>query len=80
MHDPFAVAAALEPSLVSTVATTVDVETNGGLTTGETVADFRGAWGREPNAAVALDGRAERFLERLVTRIAGLVGRHGSQS
>lgn len=80
VHDPFAVAAALDPSLVSTVETTVDVETSGELTTGETVADFRGAWGREPNAAVALDGRAELFLERLVTRIAGLVGRHRSES
>ena len=80
VHDPFAVAAALDPSLVSTVETTVDVETSGELTTGETVADFRGAWGRGPNAAVALDGRADLFLERFVTRIARLVGRHGSES
>ena len=80
VHDPFAVAAALDPSLVSTVDATVDVETSGELTTGETVADFRRAWGREPNAAVALDGRADLFLERLVIRIAGLVGRHGSGS
>ncbi len=80
VHDPFAVAAALDPSLVSAVDTTVDVETSGELTTGETVADFRRAWGREPNAAVALDGRADLFLERLVTRIAGLASRHGSGS
>ena len=80
VHDPFAVAAALDPSLVSTVGTTVDVETSGELTTGETVADFRRAWGREPNAAVALDSRAGLFLERLVTRIAGLASRHGSGS
>lgn len=72
VHDPFAVAAALDPSLVSTVDTTVDVETAGVLTTGETVADFRNSWGREPNAAVALDGRADVFLERLVVRIGGL--------
>ncbi|MXY77232.1 MAG: nucleoside hydrolase [Acidimicrobiia bacterium] len=80
VHDPFAVAAALDPCLVSTADTTVDVETSGELTTGETVADFRRAWGREPNAAVALDGRADLFLERLVTRIAGLVSRHGGGS
>ena len=73
VHDPFAVAAALDPSLVSTVETTVDIETGGELTAGETVGDFRGAWGREPNAAIALDGRADLFMERLAIRIAGLV-------
>ena len=75
VHDPFAVAAALDPSLVSTVETTVDIETGGELTAGETVGDFRGAWGREPNAAIALDGRADLFMERLAVRIAGLVAR-----
>lgn len=75
VHDPFAVAAALDPSLVSTVETTVDIEAGGELTTGETVGDFRGAWGREPNAAIALDGRADLFMERLSVRIADLVAR-----
>ena len=78
VHDPFAVAAALDPSLVTAVETVVDVETTGELTTGETVADFRNSWGREPNAAVALDGRADLFMERLVVRIGGLAG--GRQS
>lgn len=77
VHDPFAVAAALDPSLVTTVATTVDVETKGDLTTGETVADFRDSWGRLPNAEVALDGQADLFLERLVTRIACLARSRG---
>ena len=39
VHDPFAVAAALDPSMVSTVETTVDVETTGELATGEIVGD-----------------------------------------
>ena len=72
VHDPFALAAALDPSLVETVATTVDVETAGELTTGETVADLRNAWGREPNATVAVRGRADVFIERLVDRIGEL--------
>ena len=80
VHDPFAVAAALDPFLVSTVETTVDVETRGELTAGETVADFRRAWGREPTAAVALDGRADLFLERLVVRIGSLVKHHRSEA
>lgn len=74
VHDPFAVAAALDPSLVTAVEVTVDVETKGELTTGETVADFRDSWGRAPNAEVALDGRADLFLERLVARIGSLAG------
>ena len=73
VHDPFAVAAAVDPSLVTTVETTVDVETAGELTTGETVADFRDSWGRPPNAAVAVAARADVFLERLMVRIGGLV-------
>ena len=72
IHDPFALAAALDPSLVNTLATTVDVEIAGELTTGETVADLRNAWGRKPNAAVAVGGRADVFLERLVMRIGAL--------
>lgn len=72
VHDPFAVAAALDPTLVRAVETTVDVETTGELTTGETVADLRNSWGRKPNAAVALAGNAEAFLERFVVRIGGL--------
>ena len=75
VHDPFAVAAALDPSLVAVTATTVDVETTGELTTGETVADFRNSWGRQPNAAIALEGRADLFLERLVSRIGALAAR-----
>lgn len=72
MHDPFAVAAALDPTLVETVETTVDVETKGELTTAETVADLRNAWGRPPNAAIALQGRTDLFLDRLVTRLGAL--------
>ncbi len=72
VHDPFAVAAAIDPSLVTTVKTTVDVEVIGELTMGETVADLRNAWGRSSNAAIALEGRADVFLGRLVARIGAL--------
>ena len=58
MHDPLAVAVALDPSLVATRALPVDVETRGELTRGMTVADFRGAAGR---IGVALDVDAARF-------------------
>ena len=72
IHDPLAVAAALDPSLITTKAVAVDVELGGTLTTGETVTDWRGVWGREPNVDVAIDADAEEFLRRFVERVGGL--------
>ena len=72
IHDPLAVAAALDPSLITTQPVAVDVELGGTLTTGETVTDWRGVWGREPNVDVAVDADAEEFLRRFVERVGGL--------
>ena len=58
MHDPLAVAVALDPSLVRTEAVPVVVETRGEHTRGQTLADFRGTPGR---IGVALEVEAERF-------------------
>ncbi|HEX7612071.1 MAG TPA: nucleoside hydrolase, partial [Candidatus Limnocylindrales bacterium] len=55
IHDPLALAAALDPTLVRTEAVTVDVELGGRLTTGETVTDWRRVWGRPPNLDVAVE-------------------------
>jgi len=62
MHDPLAVAAAIDPSLIVTQRVAVDVETTGELTGGMTVADWRGVWGRPPNAHVAIEVEAPRFV------------------
>jgi purine nucleosidase len=70
MHDPLALALALDPSLGETRRATVDVELGGRLARGMTVADWRGLWGREPNADVAVAVDAERFLDELVDRVA----------
>jgi purine nucleosidase len=72
IHDPFAVAAALDRSLVRTEALTVDVELTGTLTTGETVTDWRRVWGRPANLDVAVEADAGRFLELFVQRVGGL--------
>lgn len=72
IHDPLAVAAALDPTLVRTRAVTVDVELGGTLTTGETVTDWRGVWGRPPNVDVAIEADAPEFLRRLVERVGRL--------
>ena len=72
IHDPFAVAAAVDPRLVTTEAVPVDVELGGTLTLGETVTDWRRVTGRPPTLDVAIDGDAARFLERWVDRVGGL--------
>ena len=46
MHDPLAIAAAIDPTLIDTVAVAVDVETAGTLTNGMTIADWRDVWRR----------------------------------
>src|SRR3954468_15730245 len=72
IHDALAAATALDRSLVRTQAVAVDVELGGTLTTGETVADWRGVWGRDPNVDVAVGADADEFLRRFVERVGGL--------
>ncbi|HXX60843.1 MAG TPA: nucleoside hydrolase [Candidatus Sulfotelmatobacter sp.] len=72
MHDPLALATALDPSLVATQPVTVDVELTGALTGGQTVADWRHHWGRPPNMDVAISVRGDDFLERFIERVGAL--------
>jgi len=81
LHDPLAVAIAIDESLARLVTTRVEVETDGRWTTGETVADLAGVrgspWpvGWEPGAIarVALEVAADEFMERFVERVRSLV-------
>ena len=61
MHDPLAVAVALDPTLVETRTAAVDIETTGRLTTGAMIVDWRGQWGRLANTEVAVAVDADRF-------------------
>ena len=54
LHDPLAVAAAIDPSLVSTKPAHVEVELEGRHTRGETVADFQRLWRHPLNAPYGL--------------------------
>jgi purine nucleosidase len=72
MHDPLALGVALDPTLVSTRSCTVDVETSGRLTLGATIPDWRGQWGRLPNAEVAVEVEAERFKAMFFDAMARL--------
>jgi len=75
VHDPFAVAAAIDRTLVTTQSVFVDVEAGPGLAHGMTVADWRRLTGRPANVEVATSGDATAFLDRLVDRVGGLAAR-----
>ncbi len=77
IHDPLAVAAALDPGLMRTEELAVDVELGGTLTTGETVADWRRTWGRPPTLAVAVEADVATFFAQFVERVGSVAERVG---
>ncbi|MEQ6901302.1 nucleoside hydrolase [Nocardioides sp. YIM 152588] len=78
VHDPFVVGAALDPTLVGSLPTVVDVDLGGQWTTGETIADWRGHFvDKAVNAYVATEGDGAAYIERLVATLASLVREEG---
>jgi purine nucleosidase len=83
MHDPLALAFAIDEALGTFETTRVEVETEGLWTRGMTVADLRGVrhspwpvgWDPEENARVALDVDVGAFLARFSERLRSLVQR-----
>lgn len=87
MHDPLAMGVAIDPSFVKTRHMRVDVETRGQFTRGATVGNRNNAVERnelrgdryvmtgidrvEPNAWVAVEVDAERFISFFIDRLAG---------
>ncbi len=72
LHDPVAVAAVLEPNLLTTRPMRVDVECESELTRGETVCDFYGVTGKPPNAEVGVELDREAFFEILYRALGRL--------
>ena len=72
LHDPLAAAVALDPDLVRYRQATVDVELTGTLTRGMTVADWRGHWGRQPNAHIGVETDPNAFFDRFIARVGPL--------
>lgn len=69
MHDPLAVGAVIDPTLVRTTPLPLQVETTGERTAGMTVADrrpLRPEFKAAANVKVALDVDGSRFLERFL--------------
>jgi inosine-uridine nucleoside N-ribohydrolase len=70
-HEPLAVGAVIDPTLVNRVPLHLEVETEGRFTRGMTVADRRSLRVRPPtNLHVALTVDAPRFLELFGSRLA----------
>ena len=71
LHDPLAVAAVVDPSLIETQIYPVEVIMQDGAVRGQTIADRRGRPGREeaPEIAVATAVDGPRFLEFFFSRL-----------
>ena len=72
IHDALAVAHVIDPTLVTTLHTNVDIETASQFCDGRTVVDRWRSTGKPANAHVGIDVDAERFLELLIERIGSL--------
>lgn len=87
MHDPLAMGVAIDPTLVKTRHMRIEVETRGEFTRGATVGNrynmvehnelkedrwvMTGIDKVEPNAWVAVEADAERFMTLVIDRLAG---------
>ncbi len=72
MHDAFAAAVAADRTPYRTRLATVDVETTSPLLVGTTVADYRGLWGKAPNARIVVDNDPEQCFGDLIGSVGAL--------
>jgi inosine-uridine nucleoside N-ribohydrolase len=72
LHDPLAVGVVIDPSLVATEGMHIEVETEGAITAGMTVADrrlIRPQFKKNSNAEVCISVDAPRFLSFFLERL-----------
>ncbi|UCF99580.1 MAG: nucleoside hydrolase [Spirochaetaceae bacterium] len=69
LHDALAVAHLIKPEVIKTRRLNVEIETDGELTRGRTVADVYGVTGKPANTDVALEVDNDLFKELLVQAI-----------
>jgi len=72
IHDAMAVGHVIDPTLLTTLHTNVEIETTSEHCDGRTVVDRWRVTGTPANAHVGIDVDAARFLELLVERLASL--------
>ncbi|HSI99387.1 MAG TPA: nucleoside hydrolase [Patescibacteria group bacterium] len=70
VHDPCAVAAVIDPSIVQARPMNVAIDLGSELSLGRTVCDVYGTTGRPPNADVATGLDADRFWELMLAALA----------
>jgi purine nucleosidase len=72
LHDPLTLATVIAPELLTLEEHYVDVDISGGVSTGNTFADFYHTTGKPANMKVALDVRGEEFVELFLQRMENL--------
>jgi inosine-uridine nucleoside N-ribohydrolase len=72
IHDAMAVGHVIDPTLLKTLHTNVEIETASEHCDGRTVVDRWSVTGKPANAHVGIDVDARRFLDLLVERLASL--------
>ena len=77
VHDPLAVAAVIDASIVRTVAAPVAVELTGTYTRGATVVDLHRRTGRAPNVDVAVGLEVDAFWRLLMAAVRNVGGASG---
>ncbi|KAB5608569.1 nucleoside hydrolase [Bifidobacterium jacchi] len=75
LHDPLAVAAALDPTLVTTLGVNLKVDLDGAFR-GRTIGDRARLTDPVTTTRVAVRVNVERFLDRFMTRITALAAKH----
>ncbi len=70
VHDPCAVAAVIEPSIITTRHVNVMIDTSSGIGAGRTACDIHGVTGNPENADVAIDLDARAFWDLMIRALA----------
>ena len=69
LHDPCAVAAVIDPTIIRANMMHVEIEAAGQWTSGRTVCDVYAKLGKEPNARVGYALEVERFWDMVISTI-----------
>ena len=69
VHDPVAVAAVIDPTIIAVRPVNVEIELTGTYTRGATVVDLHRVTGRTPNAHVATELDVARFWDLMIDAI-----------